>query len=125
MERKTLTKFKRAYGTLTDAELATMFAISVEEVQSVAIEHSLGKDKKRFPGESVPHWTKEQKTQLAEIYATTPNEEIASILGRSVSSIMSQAYRLKLQKSKEHISEIGRENITARWGELGISKECA
>ncbi len=115
MDRRTLTRFKRAYGRKTDTELADEFKVSLAEVRRLGIEHALGKDKRVIPCEKMPRWTEAQVEKLVELYPNHSNEEIAAVLGRTAISVLCKANRMQLQKSSAHLAETGRENVSVRW----------
>ncbi len=70
-----------------------------------------------------PRWTKEEVALLKRLYRTHSNAEIASLLGRKVSSVVFKGHRLGLSKGPRRLREMGRENIRKRWDPL--KKEAA
>lgn len=77
------------------------------------------KDKsKAKPARVRPRWTKEEVALLKRLYRTHSNAEIASILGRKVSSVVFKGHRLGLSKGARRLREMGRENIRRRWEPL-------
>lgn len=61
-------------------------------------------------------WSPSEITQLRRLYAKHSNQEIARRLGRSLSSVISQAFKLRLKKAPERLVRMGKENIAHRWG---------
>ncbi len=62
-----------------------------------------------------PRWTREEIATLKRLYRSRSNAEIATVLGRTVSSIVFKGYRLGLAKGARRLKEMGRENINKRW----------
>src|SRR5262245_23012580 len=119
--REDVAEFKRIYGTRTDDDLARIFGRTLAEVRRIAEEHSLSKDKtfmrklRGQPATPMPRWKREELEVLRNSYAIESNLEIAKRLRRSVKSVVSKAHHLNLQKSPERLSEMGRENVSARY----------
>lgn len=116
-----IAEFKRLYGTRTDEDLALIFGRGLESVKRLGARYCLAKDKafvRRLTGSSatrMPRWSKAEIAQLAELYPTRPNLEIAQILNRTVKSIVSKAHNLNLKKEAERLKEMGRENVSLRY----------
>lgn len=108
-------EFKHAYGSLTDAELAARFRMTVEEVADLALRLNLGKDKRKFPGRTMPRWRDHEVAMLRQLYPDSPNEEIARRLGRTTSAVVGQAHRLQLEKTADRLRTMGAENAKQRW----------
>ncbi len=116
-----IAEFKRLYGTRTDEDLALIFGRGLESVKRLGARYCLAKDKafvRRLTGSSatrMPRWSKAEIAQLAELYPTRPNLEIAQILNRTVKSIVSKAHNLNLKKEPERLRQMGRENVSLRY----------
>jgi len=79
-----------------------------------------GKSKKSRRGRSAVRrvrskWSQSEITQLRRLYPKQSNQEIARRLGRSLSSVISQAFKLRLKKATERLVRMGKENIAHRW----------
>jgi len=61
-------------------------------------------------------WSQSEINQLRRLYPKNSNQEIARRLGRSLSSVISQAFKLRLEKDPERLVRMGKENIAHRWG---------
>lgn len=61
-------------------------------------------------------WSPPEISQLRRLYAKHSNQEIARRLGRSLSSVISQAFKLGLKKDPQRLVQMGKENIAHRWG---------
>lgn len=114
-----LRQFKLLYGRRTDLELAKHFNIQVSDVEELAKQHCLGKDKQTFakvPTYRVmmPRWNEESVHTLRKIYPHKSTLEVARCLGRSVKSVSSKAHQLGLVKTPELLQAMGRENISKR-----------
>lgn len=61
-------------------------------------------------------WTKEEENELIKIYSDEKNEIIAKLLNKEISQIERKANRLKLKKSKTHLSKnaINRNKLIGR-----------
>ena len=110
---KELLKFRRAYGSSTDEELASQFGCTVEEVEKQAERYALSKNKAAFHGARMPRWTSDEVSYMENHYANTPNLVIARHLGRSVRSVVSKASTMGLRKSPDRLEEMGRQNAKA------------
>ena len=64
----------------------------------------------------MPRWTEEELKTLRELYPRTANLEIAATLDRSVKSVVSQAHHMGLKKEMERLREMGRQNVSLRYG---------
>lgn len=121
--RDEIAEFKRIYGTRTDDDLARIFGRAIDEIRSKATSLALRKDKafvRRLNGEAstrMPRWSKEELELLRERYPSEPNLAIAQHLGRSVKSVVSKAHNLGLKKSPDRLRQMGRENVSLRYGE--------
>jgi len=119
--RDELLDFKRIYGTRTDEDLTRIFGRPLEEIERVATEYALAKDKaflRRLKGDvatRMPRWTQAELDRLSEIYAQISNLEIARELGRSVKSVVSKAHNLGLKKDLRRLREMGRQNVSFRY----------
>lgn len=63
-----------------------------------------------------PRWTRQEIATLKAMYRTKSNAEIAAVLGRKVASVVFKGYRLGLSKGPKRLREMGKENISKRWG---------
>jgi hypothetical protein len=61
-------------------------------------------------------WSESEMNQLRKLYPKTSNQEIARKLGRSLSSVISQAFKMGLKKDAQRLVSMGKENIAHRWG---------
>lgn len=124
-KREEIARFKRIYGARSDADLAKIFSKSVEAIQRLAKHHRLAKDKaflKKLNGQGstrMPRWTSEELETLRELYGATANLEIADRLNRSVKSIVSKAHHIGLKKDLDRLRQMGRENVSLRYGDAG------
>lgn len=138
LSREQITEFKRIYGRRTDADLATIFSRSAEEIERLAKEFALAKDKafvRKRKGNSatrMPRWTPDELEFLKREYPIQPNLGLARHLNRSVKSVVSKAHNLGLKKSSERLREMGRQNVSLRYHhedeeeqELGTSAPAA
>lgn len=107
-------KFKKLYGTTSDDDLAVALGISTSQVRRLAHQLSLGKDKRAFPSRGMPRWKVAEVALLKELYPTTPNEEVARQVGRTIKSVVSKAHNLKLKKTEARLREMGQENVRYR-----------
>ena len=125
--REEVARFKRIYGARSDEDLAKIFSKSIESVERLAKHHRLAKDKaflKKLNGQGttrMPRWTAEELETLRELYATTANLEIADRLNRSVKSIVSKAHHIGLKKDLDRLRQMGRENVSLRYGDSDSS----
>ncbi len=60
-------------------------------------------------------WTDAEKEILRRLYRTRSNAYIAQLLGRSVTAVTFQGYRLGLSKGIRRLKHMGRENVRKRW----------
>ncbi len=115
-------EFKRLYGTRTNKHLALIFGRSEKQVKAYADELCLAKDKAFLrkledrPPTRMPRWTAEEIERLRETYPIRSNLEIAQELNRSVKSVVSKAHILGLKKDRSRLQEMGRENVSLRYG---------
>jgi hypothetical protein len=106
---------RTSFGTMDDVMIARALKRSEAQVRRKARELALAKDKRAFPGElAMPRWTDAEIAKLRKLYPKTSNVEIARQLDRSLKSITSKACSLKLEKDRERLAEMGRENIRLR-----------
>lgn len=121
--REETNDLKRLYGTRSDDDLARIFGRNVEVVRKRAQELMLAKDKafvRRLNGGSatrMPRWSEQELAELRQIYPTRSNLEVAQALRRTVKSVVSKAHHLGLRKEAERLREMGRENVSVRYGE--------
>ncbi len=119
-----LVNLKSFYGTRTDENIARIFGRSLEAITAKAAELCLAKDKafvRKLAGSattSMPRWSSEEIARLKDIYGTHSNLEIAQMLNRSVKSVVSKAHNLKLRKERGRLAEMGRQNVSLRYGRL-------
>jgi hypothetical protein len=120
--RAEIAEFKRVYGTRTDDDLTRVFGRTLESVTRLAQKLKLAKDKgflRKLNGASttkMPRWTEGELARLKEMYPTSSNLEIAGALERSVKSVVSKAHNLGLKKDPGRLREMGRENVSLRYG---------
>ena len=119
--RDELLDFKRIFGTRTNEDLTRIFGRPLAEIERMADEHALAKDKaflRRLKGDvatRMPRWTQEELDRLRELYSMRSNLEIARELGRSVKSVVSKAHNLGLKKDLNRLREMGRQNVSFRY----------
>lgn len=117
-----LVELKRMYGTRTDEDIARIFGRTLESVTAKATELCLAKDKafiRKLSGTAatrMPRWTPEEIKKLEELYPEHSNLEIAQMLDRSVKSVVSKAHNLGLRKDRDRLAEMGRQNVSLRYG---------
>lgn len=109
---------KAMYGTTEDAELARRLRIKVEVIQKAAQCLCLGKDKAVFTGSKMPRWDEVDLAYLADHYADSDNLTLAMELERTVKSVVARAQKMGLRKSRERLQEMGRVNVSIRYGRL-------
>lgn len=107
---------KEQYGTAPDTALARRLGVKVEVIQKAAAALCLGKDKAVFHGNPMPRWDEVDLAYLQDHYAETDNLTLALHLDRTVKSVVSRAQKLGLKKSPERLQEMGRVNISIRYG---------
>ncbi|MBI5364230.1 MAG: hypothetical protein HZA53_13710 [Planctomycetes bacterium] len=116
-----IAEFKRLYGTRTDEDLAVVFGRTLEAVKRLGARYCLAKDKafvRKLTGSAatrMPRWTKPEIDELAVLYPTVSNLDIAQKLNRSVKSVVSKAHNLGLKKEADRLREMGRENVAMRY----------
>jgi hypothetical protein len=110
---------KRVYGSRKLDELRVIFGRRGEVIESTAAQMYLAKDKafvRSIGGSSrMPRWSDEEETLLRKCYAQSSNVELASLLGRSVKSIIAKASSMGLKKGPERLRAMGQENIRLRY----------
>ncbi|MEZ6003321.1 MAG: hypothetical protein R3F33_03945 [Planctomycetota bacterium] len=116
-------RFKRLYGTRRDEDLAIIFARRLDDVQGLADKLCIAKDKaflrrqsKKEGATRMPRWGSQDLELLKELYPAHSNLDIARRLQRSVKSVVSKAHNLGLRKDPERLKEMGRENVSLRYG---------
>lgn len=119
--RDELLNFKRIFGTRTNDDLTRIFGRPLDEIERMAGEHALAKDKaflRRLKGDvatRMPRWTQAELDRLRALYSMNSNLEIARELGRSVKSVVSKAHNLGLKKDLNRLREMGRQNVSFRY----------
>ena len=122
---------KRLYGTREDDGLALLLARGVDAVRGRAAVLRLRKDKgflrRRFgPNASrMPRWSPEEEETLRTLYPRRSNLDIARVLERSVKSVVSKAHDLELRKSPRRLAEMGRTNVSIRYGRVLLPRGSA
>lgn len=115
-------EFKRLYGTRTNKHLALIFGRSEQQIRDFADLLCLAKDKAFLrkltdrPPTRMPRWTSAEIESLRANYPVRSNLEIAQELNRSVKSVVSKAHILGLKKDRARLQEMGRENVSLRYG---------
>jgi hypothetical protein len=61
-------------------------------------------------------WDQAEIRRLRQLYPSHSNPEIARRLRRSLSSVIAQAFKLNLKKSRERLVRMGKEHMARRWG---------
>lgn len=123
--RDEVAQFKRIYGTRTDDDLGRIFGRPVDAIEKQASKLMLAKDKaflRKLKGQTatrMPRWTEAELEKLRELYPAHSNLEIAKLLERSVKSVVSKAHNLGLKKDLSRLREMGRENVSLRYGQHG------
>lgn len=119
-------RFKRLYGTRRDEDLAIIFGRRLSDVQGEAKKLCIAKDKafirRTGPAEKstrMPRWGASDLELLRELYPVHSNLDIAQRLQRSVKSVVSKAHNLGLRKDPARLKEMGRENVSLRYGSKG------
>lgn len=119
--RDEVVEFKRVFGTRTNEDLTRIFGRPLAEIEGLANEHALAKDKaflRRLKGDvatRMPRWTSEELERLRELYTNHANLDIARELGRSVKSVVSKAHNMGLRKDLDRLREMGRQNVSHRY----------
>ncbi|MFT4710142.1 MAG: hypothetical protein ACI8Q9_001270 [Planctomycetota bacterium] len=119
--RDEIVEFKRVFGTRTNEDLTRIFGRPMADIESLAAEHALAKDKaflRRLAGDvatRMPRWSSEELELLKELYPTNANLDIARELGRSVKSVVSKAHNMGLRKDLDRLREMGRQNVSHRY----------
>jgi hypothetical protein len=122
-DQEDVARFKRLYGTRRDEDLAIIFGRRLGDIQDEAKKLCIAKDKafirRTSPAEKstrMPRWGSSDLTQLRELYPIHSNLDIAQRLQRSVKSVVSKAHNLGLRKDPARLKEMGRENVSLRYG---------
>ncbi|MCB9916094.1 MAG: hypothetical protein H6828_13280 [Planctomycetes bacterium] len=117
-----IAELKRLYGTRVDDDIARIFGRKTEDVSAKAAELCLAKDKafvRKLAGAAatpMPRWTADEIKLLEELYPAHSNLDIAKQLERSVKSVVSKAHNLGLKKDRDRLAEMGRQNVSLRYG---------
>lgn len=83
-------------------------------------------NKKNKPGAGRPaEWNDKKLAQLKKIYPTRSNEEVAEIIGRSVSSIKNAAIKHGVRKSGRYWSDEDKAWLLANWAGMSAIKLAA
>ncbi|MBP7866977.1 MAG: hypothetical protein KA419_13630 [Acidobacteria bacterium] len=61
-------------------------------------------------------WHKEDISRLKRLFPAKTNQEVARLMGRSLVSISSMAFKLGLRKHPEFKAQLGRLSMSRRWG---------
>lgn len=112
-----LRTLRRRYGHTPNEELAALLGRTPQEVQAKAEQLALSKDKRMFKGRPMPRWSAKEIETLRREYPTRSGVELAHMLGRSVKSIVSRAYKMKLKKDEERLKVMGKENVALRYAD--------
>ena len=112
-------RLKRWYPTRRERDLEVCLSRSAVDIRKKATEFGLGRDKivaaaRGEPPARMPRWAPAEIEQLRKIYSRMSNTDIARQLGRSVTSVASQARRLGLQKSGKTRSKLARRSVAMR-----------
>ncbi|MCH2111478.1 MAG: hypothetical protein MK213_01365 [Planctomycetes bacterium] len=113
---------KRLYGTRSNSDLMLILGRPEADLIEKATELCLAKDKGfrrrtiRRGATRMPRWQPEEIEVLKTIYPSQSNLEIAREIGRSVKSIVSKAHDLGLKKSDDRLRDMGRQNVSLRYG---------
>jgi len=116
---------KQLYGSRSDEDLEVCLSRPRSQIARRASQLCLSKDK-RFAAATqngmdgrkpMPRWTWEDERRLAVLYPHHDNLEIARELGRSVASVANKASQLGLKKSAKVLREMGRKNVSVRYGD--------
>jgi hypothetical protein len=125
-DQEEVARFKRLYGTRRDEDLAIIFGRRLADVQAQAKKLCIAKDKafirRTNPVEKstrMPRWGSSDLELLRELYSVHSNLDIAQRLQRSVKSVVSKAHNLGLRKDPARLKEMGRENVSLRYGNNG------
>ncbi|MCA8978344.1 MAG: hypothetical protein KDC98_26685 [Planctomycetes bacterium] len=120
-------RLKELFGTRSDDDLVVSLQRSKAEIQAMAGELCLAKDKRYAAAarlrplagdgalRTMPRWTRAQVEKLRSLYATRDNLDIARQLGRTVASVANKANQLGLRKGHELLARIGRTNVNLRY----------
>ena len=117
-----IAELKRLYGTRTDENIALVFGRSTDSITQKAEELCLAKDKAFVrkilgtPSTRMPRWAPDEIEQLKELYPDHSNLDIAQMFNRSVKSVVSKAHNLGLKKNRNRLQEMGRQNVSLRYG---------
>lgn len=112
---------KKVYSTRTDHALVACLSRPKGEIQAMAAQLCLSKDKRavHIPRSgartSMPRWTSSEVRRLRSLYPHADNLEIARLLRRSVVSVANKASQLCLRKAPALRERIGRRNVALRY----------
>ncbi len=129
---------REVYGTRADVDLEVVFGRSAQAIRARAAQLCLAKDKRLSAHLSersseplglaapeseptvviparMPRWTDGEIEELRELYPRLENLEIASRLGRTVSSVANKAHALGLTKEAGLLGDLGRRSVDRRW----------
>jgi hypothetical protein len=110
-----VTQFRKDYPSFTDKELCSMYQTNPLKVQQLAIQFCLGKNKLVLPGTvKMPRWTESQLVTLKKLYSSNDNLIIAKKLSRTVKSVVSKAFFMKLKKNATQLTKTAKENVSCR-----------
>jgi hypothetical protein len=103
--KEDLEKFKQLYPTTNNHELGKMFNASYKAVTSLAKRLGVVKAEtyKKIPIDSP--WNDEIDNKLRDLYADTPNPELARMFNTTVSSIKNRSKLLNIYKSEAFMKE--------------------
>ena len=132
---------KKLYGSRKQEDLEVTLMRSSAQIEAAARQMNLRKDrpsverretdadldgnnqrtrskstssKARTQRGSMPRWSQVEIKKLQDLYSNHGNQQIATILGRSITSIANKAWQLGLTKSSEQLTKIGRSNVARR-----------
>ncbi len=106
---KDIEYLKREYSNKTNKTLSNEMARKTSTISRMAGKLNLLKSKQHMDNLCVV-WMDSEIDYLKNNYANTKNEELSKLLCKKISDIKNKAHKLKLNKSKEHISR----NISQR-----------
>jgi len=113
-----LVVLRRNYGNSSTGWLCQYLDRSPEDIEAKATQLRLAKDKRRFPGRTMPRWTELELRLLRVRYPTRSNQEIALELNKSTKSVQTMGQRLGLRKDRVRLCEMGHANASLRRDKL-------